>query len=178
MCDVTCTTAGGNTQPRWQPTTAGDAVVTATVTTLLTVADSEAPDCHSKVGIDPFLFFRNSLCAQPALYSPRFTKLLSKKCVAQMWTFGLCCSVVNKSWQWFLTASTFGRPKVLFLSHRKTVSPWHDCINTTAVTETTPPFFAWTLGWHYTNISKSWLTCGDVFKWGVLAQSWSVFSFR
>ncbi len=35
MCDVTCTTASGNTQPRWQPTTAGDAVVTATVTALL-----------------------------------------------------------------------------------------------------------------------------------------------
>ncbi len=36
MCDVTCTTAGGNRQPRWQPTTAGDAVVTATVTALQT----------------------------------------------------------------------------------------------------------------------------------------------
>ncbi len=34
MCDVTCTTAGGNTQPRWQPTTTGDAVVRATVTAL------------------------------------------------------------------------------------------------------------------------------------------------
>ncbi len=30
-----CTTAGGNTQPRWQTTTAGDAVVTATVKALL-----------------------------------------------------------------------------------------------------------------------------------------------
>ncbi len=29
-----CTTAGGNRQPRWQPTTAGDAVVTVTVTAL------------------------------------------------------------------------------------------------------------------------------------------------
>ncbi len=35
VCDVTCTTVGGNTQPRWQPNTAGDAVVTATVTALL-----------------------------------------------------------------------------------------------------------------------------------------------
>ncbi len=35
VCDVTCTTAGGNTQPRWQPTTASDAVVTATVTDLV-----------------------------------------------------------------------------------------------------------------------------------------------
>ncbi len=42
------------------------------------------------------LFFRNSFCAQPALYSPRFTKRSSIKCVAQIWTFGLCCSVVNK----------------------------------------------------------------------------------
>ncbi len=42
-------------------------------------------------------FFRNSLHAQPALYSPRFTKLSSIKCVAQIRTFGLCCCVVNKS---------------------------------------------------------------------------------
>ncbi len=84
----------------------------------LKVADSEAPDCQSKVGIDPFCFFRNSLRAQPALYSPRFTKLSSIKCVAQIWTFVLCCSVVN---QWFLIASTFGSPnKVLYLSHRNT----------------------------------------------------------
>ncbi len=34
LCDITCTTAGGSTQPRWQPTTAGDAVVTATITAL------------------------------------------------------------------------------------------------------------------------------------------------
>ncbi len=37
MCDVTCTTAGGNRQPRWQPTTAGDAVVTETVTALIII---------------------------------------------------------------------------------------------------------------------------------------------
>ncbi len=39
VCDVTCATAGGNKQLRWQPTTAGDTVVTAvtaTVTALLT----------------------------------------------------------------------------------------------------------------------------------------------
>ncbi len=63
---------------------------------VLIVADSEAPDCQSKVGIDPF-FFRNSLRAQPALHSTRFTKLSSIKCIAQIGTFGLCCSVVNKS---------------------------------------------------------------------------------
>ncbi len=44
----------------------------------------------------PF-FFLNRLCAQPALYSHRFMKLLFIKCVAQIWTFGLCCCVVNKS---------------------------------------------------------------------------------
>ncbi len=46
-----------------------------------------------------------------------------------------------------LTGCTFGRPnKVLLLSHRNTASPRHDCINTTAFTETTPSFLAWTFG--------------------------------
>ncbi len=39
-------------------------------------------------------FGGNSLHAQPALYSPRFTKLSSIKCV-QIRTSGLCCSFVN-----------------------------------------------------------------------------------
>ncbi len=43
-----------------------------------TVADSEAPDCHSKVRITS---------------SPRFTKRSSIKCVVI--TSGLCCSVVS-----------------------------------------------------------------------------------
>ncbi len=41
-----------------------------------------------------FLFLGNSFRAQPALYFPRFTKLLSIKCVSQIRTSGLCCSVV------------------------------------------------------------------------------------
>ncbi len=51
------------------------------------VADSEATDCHSKVRIYLilfFYFFRNSLRAQAALYSTRFTKQSSIICVAQI----------------------------------------------------------------------------------------------
>ncbi len=40
MCDVTSTTVGGNTQPLWQPTTAGDVIVTATITALVTLQSS------------------------------------------------------------------------------------------------------------------------------------------
>ncbi len=45
---------------------------------LITVTDSEAPDCHSKVRI---------------ISSPRFTIRSSIKCVVI--TSGLCCSVVS-----------------------------------------------------------------------------------
>ncbi len=37
-----------------------------------------------------------------------------------------------------------------------TASPCHGCNNSTAVTETTPSFFAWSFGRHYANISTSW----------------------
>ncbi len=54
MCDVTCTTVGGNRQPRWQPTTAGDAVVTVTVTAL---TGTDYCKCRSQcVLVKPFLF--------------------------------------------------------------------------------------------------------------------------
>ncbi len=51
---------------------------------------------------------------------------------------------------------THTHTKVLLLSPKNKVSPCHGCFNTTAVTETTPSFFAWTFGLHYTNISTSW----------------------
>ncbi len=41
-----CTTAGGNTQPRWQLTTAGDAVVTALVRIRVQTADKNIELIH------------------------------------------------------------------------------------------------------------------------------------
>ncbi len=38
----------GNTQPRWQPTTAGDAVVTATVTALNKMPTCCVVDCENR----------------------------------------------------------------------------------------------------------------------------------
>ncbi len=116
----------------------------------LAVADSEAPDCHSKVRITS---------------SPRFMKRSSIKCVEI--TSGLrCCCKLS---QWFLNSSTFGRPnKVILLLHRNTTSPCHGCINTTAVTETTSSFFAWTFGLHYANIYTLLRRRGGVFEWAVL----------
>ncbi len=51
------------------------------------------------------------------------------------------------------------------------LDPWRPLINTTAVTETPPPFFAWTFGQQYTNISTSWFGLKSiVFEWAVLDQ--------
>ncbi len=47
---------------------------------ILTVADTETPDCHSKVRIT---------------FSPRFTKLSSINVLHKFRTSGLCCSVVS-----------------------------------------------------------------------------------
>ncbi len=47
--------------------------------------------------VKTYNFFLNSFCAQLAFYSPRFTKL-SSKCIVQIRTFGLCCSVVSLTW--------------------------------------------------------------------------------
>ncbi len=51
---------------------------------------------------------------------------------------------------WKAKQSTFA------FTTKHTASPWHSCINTTALTETTPSFFAWTFGRQQTNISTSW----------------------
>ncbi len=57
--------------------------------------------------------------------------------------------------QWRHVQTTY---KVLLLSHRNThrLPDMTACINTTAVTETTSSFFAWTFGLHYANISTWW----------------------
>ncbi len=82
--------------------------------------DSEAPDCYSKVGNWPFCLEIAFMRSQPCtLLGSRNCQ--SIKCIAHIWIFGLCCCVVNNLNQWFLIASTFGRPNtVLFLSHRNT----------------------------------------------------------
>ncbi len=157
MCDVTCTTAGGNRQPWWQPTTAGDAVsrwpsqpytvmmlIFSTQATVKTISDGLytplwcypcSPHTHthttryvqnsafeqsiantwtnnktylqsliqkrqiviakSEFTLFFFLFFIAFVHSQPCtLLGSRNSSI---KCAAKIRTFGLCCSVVNKS---------------------------------------------------------------------------------
>ncbi len=103
-----------------------------------------------------FFFFFNSLRAQPAFYSSRFTKLSSIKCVAQIRTFGLFCCVVNNLNQWFLIASTFGRPnKVLLLSPRNT-QHLPDPAASTLLQLLKSCLLCVHIWQHYANISTSW----------------------
>ncbi len=59
---------------------------------------------------------------------------------------------------------------MLLLSPRNTqrLPDMTACINSTAVTETMPSFFAWTFGRQYANIATSW--CRHVGGWG--ERSW------
>ncbi len=98
MCDVTCTTAGGNRPPpvatdhrRWQPTTAGDAVVTATIIALDKMPTCCIVDCENRTS-SGVKFFRipagshlfqkiDDICDRKLLNGQTGTILRSKRLV-------------------------------------------------------------------------------------------------
>ncbi len=68
---------------------------------------------------------------------------------------------------------------MLLLSYRNTqrLPDTAASTNTTAVTETTPSFFAWTFILQYATISTSWQTCWGVFEWDVFGGHGRVLTF-